>query len=151
MYRVSYENLPWITVFWQDHFCCSTCVETKVFLGKRSKPFLHLSNQWSIMQYLNFVSKKIFFSAVSIYGLLFLRGFWRLLINCFNSKRSNFSFITVYFFTSVIFTFFTSTENPFIYFKNQFSFVFSQPIISEYANKFSRKGIPSTRFAKYLV
>ena len=35
----------------------------------------------------------------------------------------------------------------------QISFLlfFSQPIISEYANKFSRKGIPSTRFAKYLA
>ena len=49
------------------------------------------------MQYLNFVSEKIFFSAVSIYGLLFLRGFLRLLIDCFNSKRSNFSFITAFF------------------------------------------------------
>ena len=42
-------------------------------------------------------------------------------------------------------------ENPHIYFKNLFSFVFSQLIISEYANKFSRKWIPSTRFAKYLA
>ena len=32
-----------------------------------------------------------------------------------------------------------------------FFFFFSQPIISEYANKFRRKGIPSTRFAKYLA
>ena len=84
---MSYENLPWITVLWQDHFCCSTCAETIVFLGKKSKTFFHLSNQWSIMQYLNFGSKKIFFS---VYGLLFLRGFWRLLINCLSSKRSNF-------------------------------------------------------------
>ena len=68
--------------------------------------------------------QKIFFSTVSIYGLLFLRGYRRLLINCLNSKRSNFSFITVYFFTSTVFTFFTSTANPFIYFKNQFSLVF---------------------------
>ena len=68
--------------------------------------------------------QKIFFSTVSIYGLLFLRGYRRLLINCLNSKRSNFSFITVYFFTSTVFTFFTSTANPFIYFKNQFSVVF---------------------------
>ena len=29
-------------------------------------------------------------------------------------------------------------ESPFIYFKNQFSFVFSQPIVSAYPNKFSR-------------
>ena len=94
------------------------------------------------MQYLNFVSKKIFFSAVSIYSLLFLQGFLRSLINCLNSKRSHFSFITAFFLTSTVFTFFTSTENPFIYFKNQLSFVFSQSIISEYANKFSRKGTP---------
>ena len=84
---MSYENLPWITVLWQDHFCCSTCYETIVFLGKRSKTLLHLSNQWSTMQYLNFRSKKIFFS---VYGLMFLRGFWRLLLNCLSSKRSNF-------------------------------------------------------------
>ena len=31
------------------------------FLDKRSKPFFQLSNQWSTMQYSNFVSKKIFF------------------------------------------------------------------------------------------
>ena len=41
--------------------------------------------------YLNLVSKKIFFSAVSIYRLLLLQGFRRFLIKCLNSKRSNFS------------------------------------------------------------
>ena len=61
------------------------------FLGKRSKPFFLISNQWSTMQYSNFVSKKNLFSTVSIYGLLFLRGFWRLLINCLIIKRSIFS------------------------------------------------------------
>ena len=102
------------------HMC-----ETIALLGERSKPFFHLSNQWSIMQYLKFVSKKIFFLIVSIYRLLFLRGFWRLLINCLNS-RSKFSFITAYFslqlsLSSSLFKlnkriFFT--ENPFIYLKN---------------------------------
>ena len=101
------------------HMC-----ETIALLGERSKPFFHLSNQWSIMQYLNFVSKKIFFSAVSIYGLLFLRGFWRLLINCLSIKISNFSFITAYFFTSTVFIFFTSTENPFVYFKAAFTLIY---------------------------
>ena len=48
------------------------------------------------MQYLNFVSKKIFFSAVSIYGLLFLRVFWWSLINCLNSKRSNFVLLRIF-------------------------------------------------------
>ena len=100
---MSYENLLEIPVLWQDDFCCSTYIETIVLLGKRSKPFFQLSNQWLIMRYLNFESKSIFFSAVSIYGLLFLQGFWRLLINCLNSKRSNFSFITAYFFTSTAF------------------------------------------------
>ena len=88
---------------------CAKYVETTVFFGKRSKRFFQLSDQWSIMQYLNFVSEKIFFSAVSIYGLLFLRGFWRLLINCLNNKRSNFSFITAHYFTSTVFIFFTLT------------------------------------------
>ena len=102
------------------HMC-----ETIALLGERSKPFFHLSNQWSIMQYLKFVSKKIFFLIVSIYRLLFLRGFWRLLINCLNS-RSKFPFITAYFslqlsLSSSLFKlnkriFFT--ENPFIYLKN---------------------------------
>ena len=36
-------------------------------LCKRSKPFFQLSIQWLIMQYLNFMSKKNFFSAISIY------------------------------------------------------------------------------------
>ena len=102
------------------HMC-----ETIALLGERSKPFFHLSNQWSTMQYLKFVSKKIFFLIASIYRLLFLRGFWRLLINCLNS-RSKFSFITAYFslqlsLNSSLFKlnkriFFT--ENPFIYLKN---------------------------------
>ena len=103
-------------------------------------------------------SGKTSFSEVSIYGYCFLGEFLRLLINCYNIKRSNFSFITAYFFTSTVLTFFTSTycadsgcENPFIYFNNYFSFVYSEPIISEYVNKFSRKGIPSTRFANYLA
>ena len=38
----------------------STYIETIVSLGKGSKPFFELSNQWSIMQYLNFVNKKSF-------------------------------------------------------------------------------------------
>ena len=57
--------------------------------------------------------------------ILFLGGFLRLLINCCNIKRNNFSFITAYFFTSTVLTFFASTycadsgcENPFIYFNN---------------------------------
>ena len=54
-----------INVWWHDHFCCSTCVETIVFLGKSSKPFFYLSNQRSIMQYLNFFSKKpLFLSSI---------------------------------------------------------------------------------------
>ena len=40
------------------------------------------------MQYLNFVSEKTFFSAVSIYGLLFLRAFWRSSLIYNTSARS---------------------------------------------------------------
>ena len=50
--------------------------ETKVILGKRSKPFFQLWNQWSIIQYLNFVSEKIFFLAISIYGYCFCGVFY---------------------------------------------------------------------------
>ena len=102
------------------------------------------------MQSLNFASKKNLFLRSIYLRILFLQGFLQLLINCYNSKRSNFSFIMVYLFTSAVLTFFTSTyctdpgcENPFIYFKNWFSFVFSKPITSEYANKFRIKGILS--------
>ena len=53
-----------------------TYVETKVILGKRSKPFFQLWNQWPIIQYLNFVSEKIFFLAISIYGYCFCGVFY---------------------------------------------------------------------------
>ena len=141
-------------VLWQDHFCCSRYVETIVFLGKRSKSCFQLSNQWSIMQYLNFASEKIFFSAVSIYGLLFLRGFWRLLINCLTSKEVTFpSLLHIFSLQLFLHSSFDLQVVKILLFTLKISFLlfFSQPIISEYANKLSRKGIPSTRFAKYLA
>ena len=93
------------------------------------------------MQYLNFVSKKIFCSAVPIYGLLFLRGFWRLLINCLNS-----------FFPLLlrIFSLQLSLHSS-LRLTVQIYPGCEKPIISEYANKFRRKGIPSTCSSKYLA
>ena len=67
-----------------------------VFCGKSSKPFFQLSNQWSIMQYLNFVSKKNrFISRIYLQITVFV-GFLWLLINCFKSKRSNFSLLLLF-------------------------------------------------------
>ena len=79
--------------------------------------------------------ENLFLSNINL-RILFLRGFLRLFINCLNSN-SNTS-VTAY-----IYLLFTL--------KISFLLFFSQPIFSEYANKFSRKGIPLTRFAKYLV
>ena len=136
---------------------CSTYLVTIVILGKRSKPFFQLSHQWSIMQNLNILSEKSFFSAVFIYGYCFW-GFLWLLINCCNNKTSNFSFTAAYFFSlqlpwpsSLRLTVQIQVVKILLFtLKISFLLLISQPIISAYAHKFSKKGVASTRFAKYL-
>ena len=85
--------------------------------------------------------KNLFLRSINL-RMLSLRGFLRLLINCYNSKRTNFSFITAYFFTSSVLTFFTSTycteqvvKIVLLSLKISFLLFFTQPIISEHANK----------------
>ena len=89
---------------------------------KRSKPFLLLSNQMIDNAIFKLCERENLFLS-GIYLRIILQGFWRLLINCLNSNRSNFSFITAHFFTSTVFTFFTSTYCTDI---SRYSFVFSQ-------------------------
>ena len=76
---ILWKSLPKIAVLWQDHFCGSTYVETIVILGKRFKPLFQISNQWSIIQYLNFVSEKTIF--LSNFNLLHYNVFFLLQIS----------------------------------------------------------------------
>ena len=76
---ILWKSLPKIAVLWQDHFCGSTYVETIVILGKRFKPLFQISNQWSIIQYLNFVSEKTIF--LSNFNLLHYSVFFLLQIS----------------------------------------------------------------------
>ena len=71
-------------------------VETKVTVGKRFKSFFQLSMIVNAIFKLC-EHKNLFLSKITL-RIMFLRGFLRLLINCLNSKRSNFSFSTACFF-----------------------------------------------------
>ena len=88
-------------------WCCSTCVDTIVFLSKSSKKSMIDNAIFKLCEH-----KNLFLSSIYLRITVFV-AFLTIINKLPQQPKKEFFFHYCIYFTSTVFTFFTSTENPF--------------------------------------